>query len=100
MDTSRVNWQGFYVGDKAANGSSDENSRLQNAICLRLARHNVISRCRSRNGIWPLEKSNVALVGYGGFVVYNWQWTDVVVGLEASYLHGSFGGSLKRQKSS
>ena len=31
--------------------------------------------------------------GYGAFAGYNWQWDDVVLGLEGSYLHGSFGGT-------
>jgi len=31
--------------------------------------------------------------GGGAFAGYNSQWDDVVIGLEASYLHGGFGGS-------
>ena len=31
--------------------------------------------------------------GYGGFAGYNSQWEDVVLGVEANYLHGKFGGS-------
>ncbi len=31
--------------------------------------------------------------GFGGFVGYNSQWSDVVVGVELNYTHGKFGGS-------
>ena len=39
-----------------------------------------------------LGKQSSRASAYGGFTGYNWQWTDVVVGLEASYMHGKFGG--------
>src|SRR5690606_33702426 len=32
-----------------------------------------------------------------GFVGYNSQWDDVVVGVELSYMHGKFGGSAHDQ---
>jgi opacity protein-like surface antigen len=33
-------------------------------------------------------------VPYGAFTGYNWQWDDVVAGIEVSYLHGDLGGSV------
>jgi opacity protein-like surface antigen len=53
-----------------------------------------------------LSKSNVnwqgsyfgAQGGYGAFFGYNGQWEDVVLGLEVSYLHGSFGGKSQASK--
>jgi outer membrane immunogenic protein len=43
---------------------------------------------------WPtMGKASQSGTGYGGFVGYNSQWDDVVVGVELSYLHGKFGGS-------
>jgi len=46
---------------------------------------------------WNLQlgKDSARSPGYGGFTGYNWQWEDVVAGLEVSYLHGSFGGTSK-----
>jgi outer membrane immunogenic protein len=40
-----------------------------------------------------LGKESARTSGFGGFAGYNSQWDDVVIGLEASYLHGAFGGS-------
>jgi opacity protein-like surface antigen len=40
-----------------------------------------------------LGKSSSHGQGWGGFVGYNTQWDDVVLGIEANYMHGSFGGS-------
>lgn len=43
---------------------------------------------------WPLGFANQSnrSSGYGGFVGYNSQWDDVVIGVEMSYIHGKFGG--------
>ncbi len=42
--------------------------------------------------IWlPLPAARTATrTGFGGFVGYNSQWEDVVVGVEANYIHGGF----------
>jgi outer membrane immunogenic protein len=89
-----VNWRGFYVGGQAGYGSSDENfngstSNMVNALIA----NNVIQEMGV--GQWNLQlgKDSSRSSGYGAFTGYNWQWDDVVLGLEASYLHGSFGGS-------
>jgi opacity protein-like surface antigen len=29
-------------------------------------------------------------IGYGGFIGYNSQWDDVVIGIEGNYIHGGF----------
>ena len=44
---------------------------------------------------WPLTFTNQSghVQGFGGFAGYNSQWDDVVIGVEASYLHGKFGGA-------
>ena len=45
---------------------------------------------------WKLAGQGVSTQasGFGAFAGYNWQWDDVVVGLEANYMHGKFGGSF------
>ena len=40
---------------------------------------------------WPVGggKASSHGTGFGAFVGYNWQWEDVVLGVEANYIHGN-----------
>src|ERR1700690_3783210 len=88
-----VNWRGFYLGGQAGYRSSDEDLSGSNTTMLAaLISDNVIQQMGV--GQWNLGLGNDSgrAPGYGSFMGYNWQWDDVVAGLEMSYLHGSFGG--------
>ena len=88
-----VNWQGFYIGAQAGYGSSDENFSGSNANMLAaLISDNVIQEMGVSQWNLGLGKNSARAPGYGAFAGYNWQSDDVVLGLETSYLHGSFGG--------
>jgi outer membrane immunogenic protein len=90
----RVIWQGFYVGGQAGYGSSDENfSGATSNMIAPLVANNVIQETGVSTWNIGLGKQSSRTTGFGGFTGYNSQWDDVVVGLEASYLHGNFGGS-------
>jgi outer membrane immunogenic protein len=94
LTRSRVNWEGFYFGGQAGYGSSDENFSGSNANMLAaLLDHNVIQEMQVSQWNLGLGKQSSRSSGYGAFFGYNGQWDDVVLGLEASYLHGSFGGT-------
>jgi outer membrane immunogenic protein len=94
LTSSKVNWQGFYVGGQGGYGSSDENFAGSNANMLAaLLDHNVIQEMQVSQWNLGLGKQSARSSGYGAFAGYNWQWDDVVLGLEGSYLHGSFGGA-------
>jgi outer membrane immunogenic protein len=87
-------WQGFYVGGQYGYGSSDENFNNSNTSMLNALIGNLTV---AQTGI---GQSNLQLGGdsarssaYGAFAGYNWQWDDVVAGLEMSYMHGNFGGA-------
>ena len=87
-------WQGFYIGGQGGYGSSDSHFSGSNTSMLSsLIANNVIQQMGVAQ--WNLQLSGVSerSSGYGAFMGYNWQWEDVVVGLEGSYLHGSFGGA-------
>jgi opacity protein-like surface antigen len=60
--------------------------------------HNVIQDMDVANWNLGLGKNSARAPGYGGFAGYNWQWDEVVLGLEGSYLHGSFGGQSSAVK--
>jgi outer membrane immunogenic protein len=99
LSASKVNWQGFYIGGQGGYGSGDENFAGSNANMLTaLLDHNVIQEMQVAQWNLGLGKQSARSSGYGGFAGYNWQWEDVVIGLEASYLHGSFGGSTTASK--
>ena len=89
-----VNWQGFYIGGQGGYGSSDENFNGSNTnMVAALIQNNVIQQMGVAQWNLQLGKDSARAPGYGAFTGYNWQWDDVVLGLEGSYLHGSFGGA-------
>jgi opacity protein-like surface antigen len=94
LSNSRPNWQGYYAGGQAGYGASDENFSGSNSTMLAaLLDHNVIQQMGVANWNLGLGKASQRSSGFGAFFGYNAQWDDVVMGLEVSYLHGSFGGS-------
>ena len=82
LSTARVNWQGYYIGGQASYGSSTSkfapgaNSDLPQSTL----RHRAVQRQPTIGCRWASAHSNSS--GYGGFVGYNSQWEDVVIGLE------------------
>jgi outer membrane immunogenic protein len=100
LTSSHVNWEGFYVGGQAGYGSSDEsfNGSTQTMLAALLS-NNIIG---SEMGVsqWNLGfgKQSSRSSAFGAFAGYNEQWDDVVLGLEASYMHGSLGGTATTTK--
>ncbi|WP_456623398.1 MULTISPECIES: outer membrane protein [unclassified Bradyrhizobium] len=99
LSRSNVNWQGFYVGGQGGYGASDEHFSGSNTTMLStLLDHNVIQQMDVANWNLGLGGQSTRSSGYGAFFGYNSQWEDVVLGLEVSYLHGSFGGASQASK--
>jgi opacity protein-like surface antigen len=94
LSTSRVNWQGYYIGAQAGVGTSDMNfGGSTRNIAAQLLSGTAIESAGQVSS-WPLlGKTSQRGQGWGGFVGYNSQWDDVVIGVEMSYMHGKFGGS-------
>ena len=76
-------WSGFYVGGQI--GYSDANAAFSTAtqpawhttVCAKPTLENENSRIDQ----WPVLGSGTSdAVGYGGFVGYNTQWQDLVLG--------------------
>ena len=94
LSSSRTNWRGFYIGAQAGTGTADMNF---NGATKALAQKLLVNTAMEAAGdvsSWPVGgKASVHGNGIGGFLGYNSQWDDVVLGVELSYLHGKFGGS-------
>jgi outer membrane immunogenic protein len=89
-----VNWRGFYVGGQYGYGSSTENfNGSTNSMLQALIGNLVVSETGIGQANLQLGKVSSHMQGFGAFAGYNWQWDDVVAGLEMSYLHGNLGGS-------
>ena len=95
LTTARVNWQGYYLGGQAGYGSSDEAFSGSNSAMTAGMLANTLIEAEMAVSSWPLEfkRQSKHVNGFGAFAGYNSQWDDVVIGLEASYLHGKFGGA-------
>lgn len=83
-------WQGYYVGGQGSWGSADMKFAGANDVIARDLM--PYSSIQTLNLVPSLGKSANTGTGFGGFVGYNTQWEDVVVGVEANYIHGSFTG--------
>ncbi|MEH2510576.1 outer membrane immunogenic protein [Nitrobacteraceae bacterium AZCC 1564] len=98
-----ANWEGFYVGAQGAYGSSDHN--FNGATKDLLAQQLALTTTEQVLGVsgWPVIGGKVShqSSAFGAFGGYNSQWDDIVLGIDASYMHGNFGasaaGSMARQ---
>jgi opacity protein-like surface antigen len=90
-----TNWEGVYVGGQGAYGSADMDfSGVNSAQTARLLANTVIENGMGVSN-WPMAigKSSQRNSAFGGFIGYNAQWDDAVLGVEFNYLHGEFNGS-------
>jgi len=84
LTSARVNWQGYYIGGQASYGSTTSkvapgaNTDLQSSF---IPPNNVSYNWQ------PLPSAHSNTTGFGAFAGYNSQWEDVVLGLEANYIH-------------
>ncbi|BAM92107.1 hypothetical protein S58_61320 [Bradyrhizobium oligotrophicum S58] len=101
LNNSRVNWDGYYVGVQGGYGSSDENFNGSTSTMTAALLANTLIESQMQVSSWNsnLGKQSSRSSGFGGFVGYNSQWDDVVIGLEASYLHGKYGGIASSSRS-
>src|ERR1700738_1858422 len=95
LTTARGNWQGYYIGGQGGYGSSDENfsGSTRTMMAALLANTTIESEMQVSRWNLGLGKTSARTSAFGGFAGYNSQWEDVVLGLEVSYMHGTFGGA-------
>ncbi|KAA0075172.1 outer membrane beta-barrel protein [Tardiphaga sp. P9-11] len=89
----RSDWDGFYIGAQAGIGQSDMNFSGATRTLAGGLLDGLAMESAGQVSQWPLlGKASQRGEGWGGFIGYNSQWDDVVIGVEMSYLHGKFGG--------
>jgi len=82
-----TSWEGFYFGGQAAylSGGADFGNATQPLVAY-ILRNTFIEDTYGVSHWTTLGKRDANSSGFGGFVGYNAQWDDVVLGLEVNYI--------------
>ncbi len=83
-------WQGFYAGGQVSYTSASANfsAATQPLIAFSLRQTAVLAVAAPDQ--WPvLGTRDTGAAGFGGFLGYNIQWDDAIIGLEFNYTHSS-----------
>lgn len=86
-----TNWSGFYLGGQFGygNANADFSNATQGLVGFSL-RETTLENEQAPSQ-WPvLGTASSNSTGYGGFVGYNTQWQDVILGVEGNYTHTFF----------
>ena len=81
----RPNWQGYYIGGQGEYGTVT--SKIASSI------NSDLQATWRPPGNYPwlgLANAQSSSAGWGAFAGYNGQWDDVVLSVEANYIHGGF----------
>ena len=96
----RVNWSGVYVGGHVSRGGADMDFTNASQDLLAKLLNNIDVETQFDISKWPVgERAHSSGTGYGGFVGYNLQWTDALLGVELNYTHGTLFGTSKGSQS-
>jgi outer membrane immunogenic protein len=87
------NWSGVYFGAQAGYGSARVNPEgTTQDLIARMLRQTTIED-EANVSTWPqIATFGTGSAQFGGFVGYNSQWGDVILGLELNYVRGNFNG--------
>ena len=84
-------WSGFYAGGQIGltNGAADFSNATQSLIAYSL--RETLLETDVAPSQWPvLGSANGLTTSYGGFVGYNTQWQDLILGMEANFNRANF----------
>jgi outer membrane immunogenic protein len=83
-------WDGFYAGGQLSYSSStsDFSGTSQPLVAFSLRNTTILAQMQPDQ--WQvLGSRSTGAAGFGGFMGYNWQWDNAVIGLELNYTHTS-----------
>ena len=93
---TRTIWEGFYVGGQGSFSWAESNLTYVNNPLISDFATNYSLLWASPPlafpfpGFPPLGRAQVSGASFGGFVGYNAQWDDAIIGLEGNYSHTKF----------
>ena len=84
LNMATRNWDGWYAGGQASYSAMNADfSKSVVGLTNFIFRDSVLQQPTSEFGLLP--KTTTQGTGFGGFVGRNWQWDDLVFGVEANY---------------
>lgn len=87
-------WSGFYFGGQISYGDANADFAGATQPLVHYSLRELTLENQDSVSTWPvLGRGGSDAVGYGGFVGYNTQWQDLVLGLEGNYTHTAFSTS-------
>lgn len=98
LSTTSRNWDGWYAGGQVGYSSANMDfSQSLSGLTNFIFRDSVLETPTSQ--LSALGRANPQATGFGGFVGRNWQWDEIVLGVEANYnyvnsLRGSSASSI------
>lgn len=84
-------WSGFYAGGQIglSTGAADFGNMTQSLVAFSL--RETLLETDVMPSQWPvLGSTSATTTGYGGFVGYNSQWQDLILGMEANFNRANF----------
>jgi len=87
-------WSGFYAGGQVEYGSANlDFSHATDSLASFALRGLALENEANVSQTQLLDTRHTGSAGFGGFVGYNTQWEDVILGLEVGYSRNSFSAS-------
>jgi outer membrane immunogenic protein len=81
-------WSGFYAGgDFSFNYGQADFSRATQPLVANALQYTVVSSEFDPSQLQALSSGSNSAFGFGGFLGYNTQWQDLIVGVEVDYSH-------------
>jgi opacity protein-like surface antigen len=99
---SYVRWDGWQAGIQAGYGNMNSDFGNSTSSLVAFILRNSLLEAEASPSSWTTLSSNSTQGAvFGGFVGYNWQWSELVVGFDLGYKHpaslnSSAGESLER----